>query len=419
MLLSMTRWIEGKTDAWPIELKFLLSCMRSWMDGQSMALESFAGIELPWEAFISLAFRHRVFPLIYQSLKRQNAITVPAPILEQLKTACQANVFRMMCMTTEMERIVDRLQRESIPAIVLKGPVLGRKLYGDAMLRPSKDIDLLIAPDCLAKAHRLMLQSGYRCKTPFSDFSSPTLTRALIRTNHHFEYQGVEKPVLIELHWRLNSKYFLRYAKRRIDPQHCPAARIGSTPVRHLESVENLLYLCVHGAFHGWFRLRWLMDFALQLRETEPDAWSRVIREAQEEDVSHLLMPAVLLAHSLLGVSVPLSVERLLPSSGQRRLKSILKPALLLMSGSEAWGSGVDLFGKGWGIRKQNGIAFHRHFHLQMRYILGHFSPKMNDWETLRLPDAFFFLYFFLRPALCCYRKYQSTAGGRQPVRPE
>ncbi|MBT8341641.1 MAG: nucleotidyltransferase family protein [Desulfatitalea sp.] len=371
-------------------------------------------MQIHWETVLSLSMRHRVFPLIHQVLGRQSSLAVPDRVMEQLNAARRDNVFRMMALTAELGRIVDLLQKASIPVVALKGPVLSHLLYGDAALRPAKDLDLLIAPDDLEKANQVMLQTGYRLKKATNGLSISQMKRYFFNTAHHLEYQATDKAVVIELHWRFHEHCYFDYNGSPFDRPRCQATSIGSTSVCHPESVDNLLYLAFHGFVHGWFRLRWLMDFALQLRSTRSDAWERIVINAKQGDLFHLLLPGILLAHCLLDIPLPASVECLLPTTGRRRtLKGILKPSLLLINGPETWGAGRARMGKGFVIKKLNSFAFHRHFISQMRYILNHFLPKPVDWDTLALPESLFFLYYFLRPALWCRRRLKPKTGNK------
>lgn len=424
MIQSTIKWIDRQIEDWPLELKLLLTCLKCWQKERYTELNAFTDKQLHWKTFMSLAIRHRVFPMICQVLGRQKILSVPDPITEQLGTACRSNTLKMMVLTAELARIVDRLQRGSIPVIVLKGPVLSQMLYGDAMLRPARDLDLLIPPAFLERANQLILQSGYQLKEESPDLSNLKMKRYFLKTIHHLEYQRTDKPIVIELHWKLRDRQFLNCDGWNFTTEACRITTVGKISVYHLEDIDNLLYLCAHGFSHGWFRLRWLMDFALQLQAMKPDAGEHLVMKAQEGNVFHLLLPGILLAHRLIGTPLPPSVERFLLSGRRRKLKAILKPSLLFINGPEAWGSpkkgspkALTPIGKGLVIKKLNGIALHQHFHLQMRYLLNHFLPNQVDLITFRLPNSLFFLYYFLRPVLWGWRNVRARIGGKPQCR--
>lgn len=46
----------------------------------------------------------------------------------------------------ETQRLADAFQRAGVPVVQLKGAPLSERLYGDALLRHSMDIDVLASP---------------------------------------------------------------------------------------------------------------------------------------------------------------------------------------------------------------------------------------------------------------------------------
>src|SRR5439155_17159323 len=71
----------------------------------------------------------------------------------------------------------------------------------------------------------------------------------------------------------------------------------ATLPRRHLA-----LYLCAHGAGHGWERLRWLVDLALALEE--PGSVDAALQTAGEAGLEAAMLHAVMLAHDWLGLPV-------------------------------------------------------------------------------------------------------------------
>ena len=61
--------------------------------------------------------------------------------------------------------ILDRLTTEGIRALPLKGSLLARELYGDVGARSSIDIDILVAPEDLRDAVRVLSELGWRLES--------------------------------------------------------------------------------------------------------------------------------------------------------------------------------------------------------------------------------------------------------------
>ena len=76
---------------------------------------------------------------------------------------------------------------------------------------------------------------------------------------HHLSYFHPEKGIQLEIHWRLHpppskEPSFEELWKRK------RKSELTTYPVYFLGQEDLFLYLITHGARHGWFRLRWLID---------------------------------------------------------------------------------------------------------------------------------------------------------------
>ncbi len=86
----------------------------------------------------------------------------------------QANALLMKSLTY----ILELLEAEGIPVIVLKGAALCQTLYPDIGLRPMRDIDLLLSKEDVQHAHTFLQQNGFHCYSavmPEDHFHLPPL----------------------------------------------------------------------------------------------------------------------------------------------------------------------------------------------------------------------------------------------------
>jgi hypothetical protein len=75
---------------------------------------------------------------------------------------------------------------------------------------------------------------------------------------------------------------------------------------------DLLLYLCLHGSRHLWFRLQWICDVA-QLLHTHPDLdWGLLMAEATASGGKRMLFLGLSIAQEFLGVFLPPDIERLI-----------------------------------------------------------------------------------------------------------
>ncbi len=126
------------------------------------------------ERVISLAIRHGVLPLVYQTLKSLPATrarpqgqmplgcyTLHAEILAAFKQQYLTIAQRNMLMSAELLRIMKLLEENGIPALAFKGPVLSQMAYGDITLRQYSDLDVLVKKEDIYKIDALLKAQGY------------------------------------------------------------------------------------------------------------------------------------------------------------------------------------------------------------------------------------------------------------------
>ena len=217
--------------------------------------------------FLLLAQHHRLVPLISQNLHASVAEPrSPAldALLHQLHQLSRDNAHQALLSLAELRRVVKEFQAHDIPVGVLKGLPLAQSVFGDFGLRAVGDIDLLIDQSAILQADRVLRGFGYR-----GLFQMERLTpRQFAFYRAHWRDNAYRNPATgfeIDLHWRL-------FRNSRM-----PGAGLCDTPagqsisfadfrVETLLPPENLLYLCVHGAFDGWLFLKSLADVAAQVR---------------------------------------------------------------------------------------------------------------------------------------------------------
>jgi len=155
-----------------------------------------------------------------------------------------------------LERVALRFNRAGVPLMVLKGAALNLTLHDDPGARPMGDLDLLIRPEHVQQAVRILEALGCRYGEP--------LLREDFFPRFHYERElnaGVIHPVRIDLHVRPFRP--LRYA--RIMPaeafwQRARSVRMGRARVLVPSVEEMLIHLAVHSAVHGHGRALWLED---------------------------------------------------------------------------------------------------------------------------------------------------------------
>ena len=105
-----------------------------------------------WPSLTQLLEQRRLLPLLGERLIALAGSRAPESFVEAVNRAITACAEHDAWLELISIHLTDVLREAGIPALALKGPILGRALYGDLGRRPSADIDLLAAREDLPGA---------------------------------------------------------------------------------------------------------------------------------------------------------------------------------------------------------------------------------------------------------------------------
>ena len=376
------------------EMRLLLACARKTL--RPIDAERIVGLcheALDWQLFLRLVARHRVVPLVWQSLRSADITEVPEQIQRDLRLRVKRNTLRALKQTAELVRLTRRFEAAGIRILPLKGSVLALQAYQELKLRHAgDDLDLLVDPANVWDADRLLKDRGYLRKTPEYPLS-PGQAAAFMKIRKDFSYSHPESNIHIELHWRWSQNAcLLPLTIDELWPGR-ESVELGGDSVVGIPRQELLLYLCAHGAHTGWFRLKWLCDIAeLAGGETEMDM-PRLFARARDLGLTRVLAQALLLAHEMLDMPLP---AELTPEMRQDRIVQSLvqlgTEALVLDAGY--WST--DNTPVSW---MPTQVRYRLRLRRDLRYKWHNayfYSLWTDDCRKIRLPKQLFPLYFVL-----------------------
>ncbi|MEE4177363.1 MAG: nucleotidyltransferase family protein [Bacteroides sp.] len=204
---------------------------------------------------------------------------------------------------------VSRLLTEAgIAFIPLKGFLLSQRIYGDPSYRITGDFDLLIKPQKVSEAIRVLLKNGYQPEA-FTLPQDKACQRRVLRMINECSLVHKETGINIELHWRLfGSDLVSTKTLDAIIDDKLEETQLAGQAFRQFNPEIELLYLVVHGGFHAYRRLKWLVDIKTYLERVRFDE-ARFLELAKSLNAFRLIaLTNALLEHFFPG-------SRLLPSS--------------------------------------------------------------------------------------------------------
>jgi hypothetical protein len=295
----------------------LLECASPARDPQRQAALLSA---VDWPRLLLLAEEHGVTGHLAASLSDANAVVVPQEIKQELHKRQRAQTFLTLRLTAELFRVLERFAEKSIPAVVIKGPVLAMQAYGDPAMRSYGDLDLLVRQRDIRRATEAMLASGYEAAVPLSAIDAGKIPGQYL-------FLRRDSKLLVELHNDLTLRYFprplpiedffVRQIRVRLDAQEAPALAVE----------DELVLICIHGAKHFWERLIWIADVAALVTRQSGIDWELAAKSAKAVRAEHLLHAGLRLAADLLRASLPKEVSARVRSddSAAQLVKAILR----------------------------------------------------------------------------------------------
>jgi hypothetical protein len=198
----------------------------------------------------------------------------------------------------------------------------------------------------------------------------------------------------VELHGRAFSNPYLLPAEatRRMLEQR-QSVDIGGAPVCIPAADDLFIYLCLHGAVHGWACLKWLCDVAALLTPERPADWEGVARRAVELGLQRPIAQAAQLAELLLDTPAPAPMSALAgQDTGVTPLVGHALRGLLPRGRRGLWGK-ISRFATNlsYDLRLKPDRRYRSHM-VRAVWI----APRL--WNFWRLPDALFPLYYLARP---------------------
>jgi hypothetical protein len=188
--------------------------------------------------------------------------------------------------TSDAERtlalLAGRFGEEGIPFLVTKGIVLSERVYPRNDMRDFSDVDLVVRPEHVGTAARLLESSGFRLgqvrQTLGVRPGADDLAAARRLTRWFYERFDYELPFLagaksgllpIDLHWRLAPRRRLAIEAEALWKETQPVT-VGGVTVTTLTSEATLIHLAVHATTCTFasFRLLHLCDVAWALHRS-------------------------------------------------------------------------------------------------------------------------------------------------------
>lgn len=385
--------------------------MTDWQKEQALQLAT----EIDIESFQHEVIEHRVCGLVMDSIQKNHLLQEER--CGEIKKKANCQIFEAMKLSAELVKITQKFFERGIPFLLLKGPVLGERLYGDVAKRTSRDLDILVSLQDIDRAANALKELGYQTKY-FNQYT-PKQMKHIYQQGHHFDFWNSEGTE-IELHWRVSEtlnitlEYLWENRKEVI---------FAGSPILIPGEIEELSCLIHHGIGHGFHRMKWLIDIVELLKQGYLD-WNKIIEYASKMRILNELFSGILLCYAIDAFDMPniltekfriyKNENKIVVELYQKYNKQLIK----------AWKSAKKLVNtmepvvcykngnRDFVIDSREYIDYY-HIYIKERdrfqgikriqRLWARLQPGERDFAVIQLKDQYFILYYILRPIYWIY----------------
>lgn len=257
---------------------FVRLCLRSrWQPELLDNAGQLAGV-VDWPRLSAAASAHGLAPLLYDILKGR--ALAPDDAIADLQAAYRETALNAGLMSVELHDVLNLLDGNGLPAVVLKGAALGDTLYGNSALRPMTDLDLLLHEADVVRAVELLTERGYRRA------SGEVWAGHAMQFENEIVLRSREPvPLAVELHWHLlDSPFYQERVNEGWFWRSAEVASVAETKALVLGLEATFLHLSAHYVLHHRGQgVRWIYDIAALLALVGSQMnWQEVLARSRE-----------------------------------------------------------------------------------------------------------------------------------------
>lgn len=341
--------------AFTAEFRLAAACCRWPVDEAAKAAVRAAAGGIDWGRFLAVLARHRIEGLAHNALTRAGVAVpaAPAAALAQSAAAIQRKNLEFAAEAVRIDRAL-----AGLPHLFVKGSTLAMLAYGTLAHKSAWDIDILVSPDTLAEAGAILAEMGYVCVQPAEAAQTGTWLRWVKETIWIHPVRGHA----VELHSRLLDNPHLAGEVGLASPrQQVEVANGMALPT--LQSDHLFAYIAVHGAYHGWSRLKWLADAAALATSERVDA-AALHDAAERVGAGRCSAAALVLARRVIGTDIDSSLIARLRRDPA--VNSLVRTAMWVMDGGPDGSAECDSRGGRMVARKASHFLLARGWRYQL-----------------------------------------------------
>lgn len=287
-----------KGDRWPDPNQSLL--LHSALGKNNQAITAWRS----WKSSVDInsldPASFRLLPLLFSNLSN---LGVEDTLLPRLKGVFRMSWYKNKMIFLQAGMLLDFLQRNDIPTLLLKGAALQHIYYQKPGSRPMDDIDVLIPTNRAEPVMSLLQRSGWQ--------AVPGWEPGWIKIKHGWNIRN-KAGYTVDLHWNLLSESI----GPRLDLpfwEKAESLSFAGIPTQVLNPTDQLFHTCVHGIIPvaAIASIRWIADAVMILNFPGVNIeWQRILELAEERSLRQNLRDTLGYLRSEFAVPVPSRILR-------------------------------------------------------------------------------------------------------------
>ena len=397
------------------ELKLLLKCCQthtSSIDELAIKRALLDGID--WTRFAQLAIDHGVMTLAGNTLMRVASDTVPEDILgafqKNIENARKENAAKFH----EIASVLGALAKDGVEGILLSGPAVAIRTYGDPGLRLFRSQRFLVRNSDLAPANAILLGLGYRQNASYT-----TTQLDLIRW-----LEGREVFVKRLVGDVIQAQSRLTPRRMTFDIDDCglwsrsQRLLVDGKTVRMLAAEDMFILLAIHGGMELWRSMILASDVAALVASHQDLDWPAILERAKSQKCLRAVLLATSLARQCFGATIP--GEMITAECSDRQIAPMARRIW------ENWGDRPATSSTNYASPLIEELRLLDTAADRIGYLLRiFFLPSTADVRSTRLPSWLTFGYFPLKlfhhciasPLRYAAAKFASSSSSVEPLR--
>ena len=330
-----------------------------------------------------LAEKHGVRPQLVDGLYRMSWENVPAEARAAFEDFRWLHGVRALVLSEALLDMSEAFTDAGLRFATFKGPALALALYGDVSRREYTDVDIIVAPEQIDQAERLLLTLGYH-----ADSGDPAFRHAFLDYLRQYAFVHPGKNATVDLHWDFTGTHVPFPLTPSDVWRDLDSLAIGGRTVPTVSGENLALLLAGHGTKEAWRCLGWVCDFAMLIERLPDLDWSRVLERARGRACGDTVLLGCAMARKLLDTPVPPALAGALERS--RRVRDLAELLTRHLGQSPPEATVQENFSdfylcESWFDRLKGALRLS-------------FTRTTGDYEALKLPPALWPLYHVTRP---------------------